>query len=117
GERRALVRLSEDGRVGLVTGAPDAGQGVHTIMQQVAAEVLTIPPDRIGIRLGNTDEVPLDPGLGASRHTHIAGQSTSQGCAELAARLKASLAEEMGWPANDVRLEDGQFVNGAERIP
>src|SRR5436305_2419370 len=39
GESRTLVRLSEDRRVEPVTGAPDAGQGVHTIMQQVAGEV------------------------------------------------------------------------------
>jgi CO/xanthine dehydrogenase Mo-binding subunit len=116
GESRTLVRLFEDGRVELVTGAPDAGQGVHTIMQQVAAEILTIPPETIAIRLGSTDEVPLDPGLGASRHTHIAGQSTAQGAHELVGRLKASLAEEMGWSADAILLRDSAFLHGQQRV-
>jgi CO/xanthine dehydrogenase Mo-binding subunit len=117
GESRTLVRLFEDGRVELVTGAPDAGQGVHTIMQQVAAEILTIAPEKIAIRLGSTDEVPLDPGLGASRHTHIAGQSTSEGARELVDRLKVALAQEMGWSSTDIRLTEGAFHRADERIP
>lgn len=116
GESHTRVRLTEDGQVELVSGAPDAGPGVHTVMQQVAAEQLTIPLDQVSIRVGSTDEVPFDPGQGASRHTHIAGQSTLRGADELAGRLKAALAQEMGWSEDEVVLDDGAFQWGDQPV-
>lgn len=109
GESKNIVTLFEDGTVQLTTGVPDAGQGIHTVMQQIAAEVLTIPLEKVIIKLGNTDEAPPDPGIGAARHTHIAGQSTYVGAVELSQRMRSALAEEMGWPEDRIVLKDGAF--------
>lgn len=118
GESKTGVALFADGRVELSSGVQDAGQGCHTVMAQLAAEVLTIPLEQVRVRLGSTDEAPPDPGIGAARHTHIAGQSAYRGAQELAERLKAALAEEMGWERERITLEDGAFrYPGAEPVP
>jgi putative selenate reductase molybdopterin-binding subunit len=118
GESKTLVTLFADGRVQLTTGVPDAGQGAHTLMQQIAAEVLTIPLEQIEIRVGSTDEAPPDPGIGGARHGHIAGQSAYQGAQELSERMRSHLAEEMGWQAERIVLEDGAFrQDGQDAIP
>jgi CO/xanthine dehydrogenase Mo-binding subunit len=117
GESKTGVELFADGTLRLTSGVQDAGQGCHTIMAQVAAEVLTIPFEQIQVRLGSTDVAPPDPGIGAARHTHIAGQSAYQGAEEVARRIKAALAQEMGWPEDEITLEDGQFrYNGAPPV-
>ncbi|MBI4493489.1 MAG: xanthine dehydrogenase family protein molybdopterin-binding subunit [Chloroflexi bacterium] len=117
-ESQTRVTLFGDGRVQLTTGVPDAGQGAHTAMQQIAAEVLTLPRGRVTIKLGNTDEAPFDPGIGATRHTHIAGQSTYRGALELVRRMRACLAEEMGWPEEEIILSNGAFhCPGHEPVP
>jgi len=42
----AMVKIADDGIVTLYTGIPDMGQGSHTVMAMIAAEVLgTVPED------------------------------------------------------------------------
>ncbi|MFN0070169.1 MAG: xanthine dehydrogenase family protein molybdopterin-binding subunit, partial [Chloroflexota bacterium] len=109
GESKTRMTLNPDGRVVITTGVPDAGQGSHTMMKQLAAEVLTIPMNQIDIAVGNTDEAPSDPGIGGARHGHIAGQGAFGGAQELFERMRSALAEEMGWQEDRITLEDGAF--------
>lgn len=116
GENQTQVALYGDGRVRLTTGVPDAGQGSHTAMRQIAAEVLTIPMEQIEIRVGNTDEAPPDPGIGGARHMHTAGQGAFGSATELFERMRGALAEEMGWQEDGIVLRDGTFqVEGEPR--
>src|SRR5215203_2157861 len=110
GESKTRMTLHPDGRVVITTGVPDAGQGSHTMMKQIAAEVLTIPMEQIDIAVGNTDEAPPDPGIGGARHGHIAGQGAFGGSQELAERMRSAVAEEMGWQEDRITLQDGAFV-------
>ena len=98
------MTLHPNGRVVITTGVPDAGQGSHTMMKQIAAEVLTIPMEQIDIAVGNTDEAPPDPGIGGARHGHIAGQGAFGGSQELFERMRSALAEEMGWQEDRITL-------------
>lgn len=50
----ALVRLHDDGRATVVTGAQDIGTGTRTALCQVAAEELGIPASRVSIELGDS---------------------------------------------------------------
>jgi CO/xanthine dehydrogenase Mo-binding subunit len=109
GESKTRFTLHPDGRVVLTTGVPDAGQGSHTMMKQIAAEVLTIPLEQIAVAVGNTDEAPPDPGIGGARHGHIAGQGAFGGSQELFERMRSALAEQNGWQEDRIVLEDGAF--------
>lgn len=117
GKSSAVLRLLPDGHIDVLYGTPDQGSGSATVVRRVAAEVLSIAPERILVRYGDTSEAPIDPGAGASRVTHVIGRATQAGATTLKARLEELAAEVMGWPAGDVRIEADQFVVGQERRP
>lgn len=109
GNTSLRLRLNPWGSVEVLTGVPDQGSGVHSVISLVAAEVLSIDPSRILVLQGNTDTASVDPGAGASRGTHIEGRAALAGATELKARLEELSAEAMGWPAGKVRLRDDHF--------
>ncbi|WP_395104197.1 xanthine dehydrogenase family protein molybdopterin-binding subunit [Actinomadura sp. SCN-SB] len=112
----AVAMLLPGGEVAVRTGVPDAGVGSHTMLRQVAAELLTLPLDAVRILPGSTDESPWDMGLGASRHTYVHGQAVASACAELTGKLKETAAESFGVPPEEVTLERGTFSHpGGDR--
>jgi xanthine dehydrogenase YagR molybdenum-binding subunit len=54
----AWIRLGSDGRATVVTAMQDIGTGSKTAMQQIAAEELGLPLDRIEIAAGDTARGP-----------------------------------------------------------
>ena len=61
----------------------EVGQGTHTIMVQVAAEVLGLPVDRVDLIAQDTAETADSGSVSASRMTFMAGNAI-KGAAELA---------------------------------
>ena len=77
----ALVRLQPDGRVLVASGSQEIGNGTYTIMTQVPADVLGIPPDKIEAQLGDTNlpEAPISAGSMTTASVTPAGDGF--GCA------------------------------------
>ncbi|MCF3933790.1 xanthine dehydrogenase family protein molybdopterin-binding subunit [Acuticoccus sp. M5D2P5] len=68
----ARVRLHADGRVHVASGGHELGQGMYTMMAQVAAERLGVPMDRVSVSLGDTDLPPAIVAGGSSSTTSVA---------------------------------------------
>ncbi len=102
GKTSIKARLQPSGAIEVVVGVPDQGSGSHTVVRRIMAGILGIPPERIGVRRGNTDEAALDPGSGASRVTHIVGQASI-----VAAN---AIAEELS-TRTGFAFADGAFVD------
>src|SRR5262249_44213959 len=109
------IGLAADGHVEVACASSDIGTGTYTIMTQVAADMLGLPPERIRIRLGDSD-LPQSPVEGGS----WMGASVSTGIAPTAAAVRAErlrLAKLMpGSPLadaapGDVVLADGRLVS------
>jgi CO/xanthine dehydrogenase Mo-binding subunit len=81
------LTLNADATLTLFTGMPDTGTGAHTMMVQVIAEELGVPPDKVRVRTAGTLEAPSDSGVGGSRVTHVGGQAALGAARALAARL------------------------------
>lgn len=111
----AIVMLLPDGTVAVRTGIPDAGVGAHTMLRQLAAEVLTLPIESIEILTGSTDESPWDMGLGASRHTYIHGRAVTQAVTDLIGKLKQTAAERFGVGLEELVLADGKLTHPGTR--
>jgi CO/xanthine dehydrogenase Mo-binding subunit len=109
GEAEVLIQIDSEGRVMLVSGTPDAGQGSHTIMRQIMSEMLGLAVEDIQVIVGNTDVAPFDPGVGAGRTTHVTGRAVMDATEKAIAELKGWAAEIRGWPESDVELRDGKF--------
>ena len=84
----AVLRVEDDGSVTLFHSWTEMGQGVHTILQQIACEELGLPPERIRVCV-DTDR-DLETGqTTASRSTVLGGQAVIAA----ARKLKAALGE------------------------
>lgn len=60
----ALVRLQPDGRVLVAAGTQEIGNGIYTVMTQVAADALGVEVEKIDARVGDTNypEAPISAG-------------------------------------------------------
>jgi CO/xanthine dehydrogenase Mo-binding subunit len=115
GATTLVMRLREDGRIEVLTAMPDQGAGAYTVVQRVAAAVLSVDPRRIVVLRGNTAEAPHDPGAGGSRVTHMLGKAAENGSLVLKERLQELAAEVLGWPAEGVRLDSDSFVSDGQQ--
>jgi CO/xanthine dehydrogenase Mo-binding subunit len=85
-----LVKLDRSGRVAIYSGASDIGQGVNTLLCQIAAEELQCDPYDVTVVAADTDLTPVDLGAYSSRVTFMVGLAAREACQKLAAKLRAA---------------------------
>ncbi|MBN2259355.1 MAG: xanthine dehydrogenase family protein molybdopterin-binding subunit [Clostridiales bacterium] len=103
----AIVRLNEDGTVYLMSSAQDIGQGSDTVLIQMAAETLSINPDKFTIKTGDTDHTPYEWQTVASRITYCAGNAVVKACEDAKGQLLDLASIKLGFHKDDLMLEDG----------
>jgi 4-hydroxybenzoyl-CoA reductase subunit alpha len=91
----AILRVGEDGIVTLYTGIPDMGQGTHTTMAIIAAEVLGIRAADIQLVAGDTDLTPIDVGAFAQRGTITTGNAVRNAALDAREQLVAFAAQKL----------------------
>ncbi|HZD41463.1 MAG TPA: molybdopterin cofactor-binding domain-containing protein, partial [Terriglobales bacterium] len=111
GSGKASVELSlaSNGKVKIVTAVPDIGTGTHTLLQQIAAEVLTIAPAQVQIEIGDTESFESDAAPGGSKITNMSGHVVLQAARALRDKLIGVAASLLGCGPGDVLLEKGRF--------
>jgi carbon-monoxide dehydrogenase large subunit len=87
GESSAVVIVTGDGSVNIISGSSDPGTGARTVLSQIASEALKVPMDQITINLVDTDSAPYDQGAGGSRTTFVAGHSVLQAALDVKRQL------------------------------
>ncbi len=92
----AFIKVAEDGRVTLATGIPDMGQGSHTTMAIIAAEVLGIAPEDVTIVAGDTDVTPFDVGAFSQRGTFNTGNAVKAAAQDARDQLAKVAAAKLG---------------------
>src|SRR5205807_550193 len=85
-----LVKLDRSGRVAIYSGASDIGQGVNTLLCQIAAEELHCDPYDVTVLAADTDLTPVDLGAYSSRVTYMVGIVAREACQKLAEKLRAA---------------------------
>src|SRR5215469_14438807 len=103
----ARLELERDGTVTVYVGSAAVGQGLETIIAQIAADSLGLTIDKIRVRHGST--IYLDEGYGAfaSRSTVLGGSAVFEGAAVLLDKIHAAAARCLGCRPNDVEISDG----------
>ena len=71
----AIVKLDDFGKVTLITGASEIGQGSETVLAMIVAETLGVPLERVEVVNSDTSVRPWDVGTHASRTTFVAGNA------------------------------------------
>ncbi len=109
---RALVHIYLDGSVGISTAAVEMGQGVNTKMMQIAADVFSIPIEKIKIETTNTTRVANTSPSAASSTADLNGKATLMACNALVERLKLVASEDLNVSEKDITLKDESvFIN------
>ena len=104
GQTTAAITLHPDGSVTLSTPVFEQGTGTYTMLRQVVAEELGLPPERIQITAWDTDAVPFDPGIGGSRMTRIGSGAAIAAAWEVKQELLHVAAEHLSWPEGQMTL-------------
>ena len=109
------IVLSANGHAEIACGCSDIGTGTHTIMAQVAADMLGLPLDSITIKLGDSS-LPASPVEGGSWMAASVGngiattaEAVRKELLRLAKRMPNSPLKDAG--ADDVALADGKLVS------
>jgi len=97
--------------VTVVSAVPDTGTGTHTLISQIAAEVLTIAPSDIRVVIGDTETFETDAAPGGSKITNMTGRAVLAAAEEIREQMKTIAASFLGCNREDVKLERGRFSN------
>jgi 4-hydroxybenzoyl-CoA reductase subunit alpha len=104
----AVVKVTEDGMAAvLMIGAADIGQGSDTVLVQMCAEAMGIPPSRLRMRSEDSDISPLDLGAYSSRITLMGGHAVSRAGAAVVEKMKPYAAKLLGCDPSQVTARDG----------
>lgn len=96
GGESALVRITPDGGATVVTGTTSQGQKHEKAWRTIASQELAIPPERITVIEGVTDEISTGVGAIGSRSVQTAGLAIHEAAAQVvsdAAALAAAMLE------------------------
>lgn len=112
---RAVLRPEADGTLTLFHPWTEMGQGVHTVLAQIACEELGLTPAQIKVEVDTCYELGCGQTT-ASRATVLGGRAVIEAAAKLRADLAASApAAGGGADANLARLA-GQEYTGEVRV-
>ena len=91
---RVILQPDADGTVTLYHSWTEMGQGVHTVLRQVACEELQLPPERVRVAVDTWQE--LDTGeTTASRSTVLGGLAVLDAARKLKAALNGRALEAL----------------------
>jgi len=102
---QALVHATTMGSFVVSLSAVDLGQGLKTVIRQIAAETLGVPVETVIIDTADTDTGPHDMGTFASRATHRVGNAVIRAATEAREAMLAIAADELEAAPGDLELD------------
>ncbi|MCA3260576.1 MAG: xanthine dehydrogenase family protein molybdopterin-binding subunit [Telmatospirillum sp.] len=106
----AWIRIEAAGRVTLLVGKVELGQGILTAVAQICADELDIDIERIDIVSGDTARVPNEGVTAGSFSMPNCGTAVRHAAAEVRAILLDLAAQKLGVPVETLSVEDGRVV-------
>lgn len=103
----AFAKLAADGSLTVTIGSTEIGQGVRTVISQIAADTLGVPFESVSVTTTDTRYGPYDASTGASRSTTMSGLAVHRACGSIRQRLVTLAASEWGVDPDEVAISDG----------
>ncbi|WP_134089718.1 molybdopterin cofactor-binding domain-containing protein [Olivibacter sp. XZL3] len=103
----AWLKLNDQGKVTLLTGKMELGQGIRVALKQIAAEELDVDIHRINIIIADTGQTPDERYTAGSASIESSGMSIRQAAAEARHRLVNMAAERLQTPFDSLIISDG----------
>lgn len=114
----AVARILADGTAWVRAGTQDIGTGTYTVMTQVAADALGLPPDRVLFELGDTN-MPETPVSGGSQTAASVGSAVQAAAAAVRRKIIGLAIADIASPLHgavesDVQVRDGRMLLGSD---
>lgn len=103
----AYVRIDEEGRVIVLTGEPDIGQGSRTTFALIASHELGIPIEWVQVALQDTDISPHGLGTFGDRSTTLAGSAVKKAAIDARNQIISAAGRKLGIDPSGLTIEDG----------
>lgn len=114
-KENAALTLEPDGSLTIAVGSSVLGQGLETVLGQIASDTLSIPMEKIRVLHGST--TLLDEGFGTyhSRAVVMGGSAVLDAATRLRERILERAADRLGRPNSELTIVDASVVaaNGA----
>ncbi len=116
GKEMGGLRFGEDGRVTIVSGTLDYGQGHRAPFAQILSARLGIPFDKIDLLQGDSDELIVGGGTGGSRSIIAEAGALYETAAAVIEKGRAVAGHVLEAAVEDVEFADGAFrIAGTDR--
>jgi aerobic carbon-monoxide dehydrogenase large subunit len=112
----ARMVITPDGSIAVSVGSSAIGQGLETVLSQIAADALSLPLDRVKLLHGSTALVREGFGSFHSRSTVMGGSAILVAADALLSEIRAAAARRIGCASDAVEIRDGMACHGESRI-
>ncbi len=102
----AFLKFNEDASINLIISGMDIGQGYQTVMAQIAAEILSIPPSKIRVETPDTDRNPYEWQTVASHITWSSGNAVRKAAEDAREQILDLIERVYCLPKSELFLED-----------
>jgi CO/xanthine dehydrogenase Mo-binding subunit len=115
----AWAEIDDGGTVKIVTGVTEIGEGILTVLAQIAAEEIGVRPADVTIGDNDTARSPEAAHAGATRQTYMIGNAVALACRQARAQLVGLIAQQWGVDAELIHTAAGEiWAEGTNhRIP
>jgi CO/xanthine dehydrogenase Mo-binding subunit len=102
----AFLKFNEDASLNIMISGMEIGQGLLTVMAQIAAEVLSVSPDKIRVETPDTDRNPYEWQTVASHVTWGCGRAVERAAIDAREQIFDLIERALNKDRNSLYLED-----------
>lgn len=111
----AEVRVHRDGSLEVLSAVQDIGSGIKTVMAQIIAEQFGVPPEKITVKVGDTN-YPVGPSSGGSMTTLSLTPAVRDAAWQASQKFLEEVAPAFGTTGGDLELLDGELRSKSGKI-
>ena len=116
GKEAVRLQLLADGSLSCVTSASESGQGVHTGLAQIVADVMGCSLSCVSVMSGDTQRDPIGGGSWASRGASLGGEAALRAAKVLRANVLEIVAAWKGVSAEHLVIKEGQVHTASNEV-
>jgi CO/xanthine dehydrogenase Mo-binding subunit len=105
----AIVRIDQNGKVQVVSGESEIGQGAYTLFAQIASEEIGVSVEDVEVLPVDSNHSPYCLGAWASRTSILGGNAVRMAANDAKRQLLKHAAEQFGADVEDIEVKDGKF--------
>jgi CO/xanthine dehydrogenase Mo-binding subunit len=115
GVTSAAVRYNHDGTLNILTSSMEVGQGVMTVLSQIASEELKVPVQQIRVSFADTDFTPFDPSTIGSRTTFHMGNAVKLACDDIKQQAISIASEYFKVPEKELKFDGLKVISQIDK--